>query len=185
MDTTWLNATVLVCCSLLPNVHWSALIQNYTPAPQCWQTNSVCPGGPLGFDRGHWSTVILIQHQFKHILPGWRPTHEHYHEVTQERLTSDIMTPAKFMLNQRLFPCLIEGASPKPCTGRQFMEGRIQQCETPFLTPLRLRFQRLNSEAPILSFIWRGNHLQGRSELLAQEKCPHFELQLTRSKKVP
>lgn len=72
MDTTWLNSTVLVCCSLLPNVHWSALIQNYTPAPQCWQTNSVYPGGPLGFDRGHWSTVILIQYQFKHI--AWLKT---------------------------------------------------------------------------------------------------------------
>lgn len=38
------------------------------------------------------------------ILPGWRAAHEHSHEVTQERLTPDIMRPAKFMLSQRLFP---------------------------------------------------------------------------------
>lgn len=72
MDYTWLKATVLMRCPLLPKVHWSPLIQNYTPAPQCWQTNSVCPGGPLGFDRGHWSTVILIQCQFKCI--AWLKT---------------------------------------------------------------------------------------------------------------
>lgn len=63
------------------------------------------------------------------------------------------MRPAKFMLNQRLFPYLIEGASPKPCTEGQFTEGRIQQCETPSLTPLKLRFQ---------SFFFSELHLNRR-----------------------
>lgn len=179
-DSSWLNATVLVCCSLLPNMHWSALTQNYTPAPQCWQTNSVCPGGPLGFDRGHWSTVILIQHQFKLIV--WLKT--------RSRALSWVNTwETDFWHNDTCQvhdePKAVSIPNWRCLSKAMHWEAVHIRGNTAVWNTFSHSFKgEVSKLLPILSFIWTGCHLQGRSEPLAQEKSPCFELQLLRSKKV-
>lgn len=55
------------CCSLLPNQHQSASIQSSTLVLQCWQSNSLHPGGHRALVRSTDPLWSWFQHQHKHI----------------------------------------------------------------------------------------------------------------------
>lgn len=97
--------------------------------------------------EGHWVLTEAIDSLWSwfntnlNILPGWRPTHGALSWGNTWETDFWHIDTCQVHAKPKLLPYLIEGASPKPCTERQFTEGKIQQCETPFLTLLKLRFQ--------------------------------------------